>query len=120
MKKKIGDDKKGRQHIVDVINALKGEDGDAFFGGEAPGRAWVATSGEYDGEWFKPGFDDSAWTVGKNGAGYEHDKGYESLISSDFDFEKQMYGKATSLYLRFPFEIDDLKKINSAAKLFCE
>lgn len=88
--KKFGNDKLGRQHIVDVINSLKGEDGDAFFGGEAAGSAWVATSGEHDGKWFKPGFDDSSWTVGKNGAGYERDEGYESLINNDFDFEKQM------------------------------
>ena len=115
--KKFGKDKPGREHIVKVINALKGKDGDVFFGGKAAGRALVPTSDEHDGEWFKPDFDDSAWTSGKNGAGYEREGGYGPLISDGFDFEEQMYGKATSLYLRFPFEIDDLKKIKSAASL---
>ena len=115
--KKFGKDKPGRGHIVKVINALKGEEGDAFFGGEVAGRAWVPTSGEHDGEWFKPGFDDSTWTAGNNGAGYEREEGYGPLISDGFDFEEQMYGKATSLYLRFPFEIDDLEKINSSVNL---
>ena len=115
--KKFGKDKPGREHIIKVINALKGGNGDAFFGDKAAGRALVPTSGEHDGEWFKPGFDDSAWTAGKNGAGYESEEGYGSLISDGFDFEEQMYGKATSLYLRFPFEVDDLEKIKSAASL---
>ena len=115
--KKFGKDKPGREHIIKVINALKGGNGDAFFGDKAAGRALVPTSGEHDGEWFKPGFDDSAWTAGKNGAGYEREEGYGSLISDGFDFEEQMYGKATSLYLRFPFEVDDLEKIKSAASL---
>ena len=115
--KKFGKDKPGREHIVKVINALKGKGGDVFFGGKAAGRALAPTSGEHDGEWFKPDFDDSAWTAGKNGAGYEREEGYGPLISDGFDFEEQMYGKATSLYLRFPFEIEDLEKIKSAPSL---
>ena len=115
--KKFGKDKPGREHIVKVINALKGKGGDVFFGGKAAGRALVPTSGGHDGEWFKPDFDDSAWTAGKNGAGYEREEDYGPLISDGFDFEEQMYGKATSLYLRFPFEINDLEKIKSAASL---
>jgi len=115
--RKFGKDEPGRKHIVKVINALKGEEGNAFFSGDAAGRAWVPTSGKHDSVWFKPDFDDSAWIAGKNGAGYEREEGYEPLISDSFDFEEQMYGKATSLYLRFPFEIDDLEKIKSAASL---
>ena len=115
--KKFGKDKPGREHIVKLINALKGEEGDVFFGGEAAGRAWVPASGEHDGEWFQPGFDDSAWVAGKNGAGYEREDDYGPLISDGFDFDEQMYGKATSLYLRFPFELDSLDGIASARNL---
>ena len=115
--KKFGEDKPGREHIVKVINALKGADGDVFFGGETAGRARVPTSGEDDGEWFKPGFDDSAWVAGKNGAGYEREDDYTPLISDSFDFTEQMYGKATSLYLRFPFELDSLDGITAARNL---
>jgi len=112
--KKFGKDKPGREHIVKVINALKGAEGKVFFGGETPGRAWVPTSDKHDDEWFKLGFDDSAWIAGQNGAGYEREEGYESLISDGFDFDEPMYGKATSLYLRFPFELDSLGAIRDA------
>lgn len=115
--KKFGKDKPGREHIVNVINALKGVEGDSFFGGKAAGRGWVPTSGKFDDQWFKPGFDDSAWSVGQNGAGYEREEGYESLIKDGFDFDEAMYGKATSLYLRFPFELDSIDTINSAQKV---
>ena len=115
--KKFGKDEPGREHIVKVINALKGKEGDPFFGGEARGRAWVPTSDKHDHEWFKPGFDDSAWIAGQNGAGYEREEGYESIINDGFDFDEAMYGKATSLYLRFPFELDSLETINSARKV---
>ncbi|MBC8242925.1 MAG: ankyrin repeat domain-containing protein [Verrucomicrobia bacterium] len=115
--KKFGKDKPGREHIVKVINALKGAEGKVFFGGETPGRAWVPTSGKHDGDWFKPDFDDSAWTAGENGAGYEREEGYGPLISDGFDFDDQMYGKATSLYLRFPFALDSLDAIQSARNL---
>ena len=112
--KKFGKDKPGRKQIVEVINALKGQEGEAFFGGDAAGRAWVPTSGEHDGDWFKPEFDDSGWIAGTNGAGYEREEGFEPLISDRFDFEEQMYGKATSLYLRFPFELESLDRITDA------
>ncbi len=115
--KKFGKDGPGRAHIVKVINTLKGEEGDAFFGSDSAGRAWVPTSGKHDSEWFKSGFDDSEWTGGKNGAGYEREEGYESLISENFDFDEKMYGKATSLYLRFPFELGLLDNIASARNL---
>ncbi len=114
---KFGKDKRGRAHIVKVINSLKGEEGDAFFGSDSAGRAWVPTSGKHDSEWFKSGFDDSEWTAGTNGAGYEREEGYQSLISENFDFDEKMYGKATSLYLRFPFELGSLENIASARNL---
>jgi len=115
--RKTGDDEKGRAHIVKVINAMEGGAGEPFFGGAVPGRAWVPDSGAHDADWFKPDFDDSSWVAGKNGAGYESGQGFEKLITPNFNFIRQMHYKATSLYLRFPFEIDDLDAILAAKNL---
>ncbi len=115
--RKTGDDKKGRAHLVKVINAMRGGNGEPFFGGDVPGRAWVPDSGAHDAEWFKPAFDDSSWIAGTNGAGYEVGEGFEKLITPNFNFVEQMHYKATSLYLRFPFEIGDLDSINAAKNL---
>ena len=115
--RKTGDDKKGRAHLVKVINAMQGGNGEPFFGGDVPGRAWVPDSGAHDAEWFKPAFDDSSWIAGTNGAGYEVGEGFEKLITPNFNFVEQMHYKATSLYLRFPFEIGDIDSINAAKNL---
>ncbi len=111
---KTGDDKKGRVHIAKVIHALQGGEGRPFFGEKAQGRAWVPDSGVHDDNWFQPDFDDSNWTTGTNGAGYEAGEGFETLISPNFNFIEKMHYKATSLYLRFPFEIENIDAINSA------
>lgn len=115
--RKFGDDQVGREHIVKVIRAINGEEGDTIFGDQAVGRAWVPTSDEHDGRWFKPDFDDADWILGQSGAGYERDRGYEPFIGDGFDFEHQMHGKATSVYLRFPFELLNLDTINASKKL---
>ena len=111
--RKTGDNKKGREHIVKVINALQGSGGKTFVGGPIPGRAWVPTSGEHDEDWFKPGFDDSEWIAGTNGAGYETQTGFEQLITPKFNFIEQMHNRATSLYLRFPFELESIEHIKA-------
>ena len=115
--RKTGDNKKGREHIVKVINALQGNGGKTFVGGPIPGRAWVPTSGEHDDEWFKPGFDDSKWIAGTNGAGYETQTGFEQLITPKFNFIEQMHNRATSLYLRFPFELESIDHIKATRNL---
>ncbi len=50
-------------------------------------------------------FDDSAWTSGTGGIGYERGSGYETLI--DIDVEAQMYNGNTSCYIRIPFTVDE-------------
>ena len=114
---KTGDDKNGRMHIAKVIHALQGGEGRPFFGEKAQGRAWVPDSGVHDDNWFQPDFDDSNWTTGTNGAGYEAGEGFETLISPNFNFIEKMHYKATSLYLRFPFEIENIDAINSAKNI---
>ncbi|MCH2162332.1 MAG: CotH kinase family protein [Phycisphaerales bacterium] len=115
--RKLGRNKPGRKKIRQVIEALAGGGGTVVFGGKAPGRGWVPEHGRHDLEWMLPEFDDSNWTPGLNGAGYEQDRGYEDLIQEGFDFGRQMHRKATSLYLRFPFEVEDIASIRNARTL---
>lgn len=114
---KFGDDAPGREKIVQLAKALQGESGEAILDGEARGRAWVPTSGKHARKWTALAFDDAPWREGRNGAGYERDEGYQSLISTGFDLREQMDGKSASVYLRFPFEIDDLGSIRSRGDL---
>ena len=115
--RKTGDNKKGREHIVKLINALQGGSGESFFGGPSSGSAWVPTSAKFDKEWFKPEFDDLTWKKGINGAGYETGQGFEKLISPNFNFLEQMHNKAPSLYIRFPFELKSLEAIQNTKNL---
>ncbi len=48
-------------------------------------------------------FDDSAWTPGVGGVGYENSTGYESYFS--IDVKSQMYGKNATCYIRIPFTV---------------
>jgi len=50
-----------------------------------------------------PTFDDSAWISGTGGVGYERGTGYEPYF--DIDVGPQMYGRATTCYIRIPFDV---------------
>ena len=50
--------------------------------------------------WFSNQFDDSTWSSGTGGIGYEAGSGYENYIS--LDLEDQMYGVNTTCYIRIP------------------
>ena len=67
----------------------------------------VTAMDEHSSLWTAADFDDSGWTPGQNGAGYEKGEGYESLISKPFNFLVKMHQKNASVLLRFPFELDD-------------
>lgn len=49
-------------------------------------------------------YNDSSWTSGTGGVGYEGDSGYESYI--DIDVESDMYGNNATCYIRIPFTVD--------------
>jgi len=114
---KLGPDDIGRQKIKQLIQAIQGEDGEVILSSKALGRAWVPTDDRYDQRWQELDFDDSNWKQGQNGAGYEQNSGYQDWISPEFDFQTEMYNQTNSLYLRFPFEIDNLPQIASKGKL---
>ena len=71
----------------------------------------VPTSGTLGTTWTQIGFDDSSWTSGTTGVGYERSSGYESLIN--VDVENQMYGSRTSVYLRVPFTVTNASEISA-------
>jgi hypothetical protein len=48
-------------------------------------------------------FDDSSWTAGTGGVGYETSSGYEAYFS--IDVRQQMHGKNTTCYIRIPFAL---------------
>ncbi|MDB4664824.1 CotH kinase family protein [Verrucomicrobia bacterium] len=109
--RKTGDAGKGLEKIAALTQVMQGGKSQPLLDGAFPGRALVPVDSAHDEDWFKPGFDDSDWMEGRNGAGYEMDRGYEKLIHDSFDFQSQMHGKATSVYLRFPFELGSLEEL---------
>ena len=48
-------------------------------------------------------FDDSTWTAGKDGVGYERSAGYEPFIG--IDVQGRMYNRATTCLIRIPFRL---------------
>ena len=54
-------------------------------------------------QWTVPAFDDSSWTQGLLGVGYERSSGFNNFIR--IDLESQMYDEQSSAYIRIPFEI---------------
>ncbi|MDA7524483.1 CotH kinase family protein [Verrucomicrobia bacterium] len=108
---KVGDPDSGLKHLSNIINALNEADGNSLLGESATGKAWVPVHGRFDETWVSPDFDDSSWRDVANAVGYEHGEGYESYFSAKDDFEDEMHGKASSLYLRLPFQLDNLTSI---------
>jgi hypothetical protein len=53
-------------------------------------------------------FNDSAWTSGTGGVGYERNTGYQQYIS--IDLEQQMYGSYTTCYIRIPFVLETVSE----------
>jgi hypothetical protein len=58
-------------------------------------------------------YDDSSWTSGTSGVGYERGTGYETFIGIDVD--TTMYNINTTCYIRIPFNVDacDIGQITS-------
>jgi hypothetical protein len=55
--------------------------------------------------WFTTTFDDSSWTKGSGGVGYERGSGYQGLIG--LDVAGDMAGKNSTCYIRIPFTADN-------------
>ncbi|NIP92469.1 MAG: hypothetical protein GWO24_02935, partial [Akkermansiaceae bacterium] len=77
----------------------------------SPARVHVPTSDALGAQWRDPGFDDSSWQSGTQGAGFNANPAsspdstlYQTLIGT-LDLHSRMYGLQSSCYLRIPFEI---------------
>jgi hypothetical protein len=80
---------------------------------DAAKRVLVPT-GEIDNPWRGGSdFDDSAWTHGAGGVGYERSTGYEPYFN--IDVQAGMYAKNSSCFVRIPFDVasGDLASIAS-------
>ncbi|MEC9092440.1 MAG: CotH kinase family protein, partial [Planctomycetota bacterium] len=108
--RKFGKEDFGRKVIREIIEALHQQDGDKLVSSDSPGKAWVPLDAKLNDDWISPEFDDQNWIPGRNGAGFETSRGYQEFISESFDFKEQLYRKSSSVYLRFPFQVKDLKK----------
>ena len=78
-------------------------------------RALVPPDGSLGLSWTATSFNDSAWTTGTLGVGYERSNGYQSLIgtagSNGADFENEMYNVNSSVYIRIPFDVSNPTEI---------
>lgn len=79
----------------------------SLVGAGAPVRVMVPTINNPPAGlgWTLDGFDDSGWTLGATGVGYDRDTTYDPEISLNLD--ATMDGENTSAYLRIEFEVPD-------------
>jgi len=80
--------------------------GDVGAGGLQVGEANV---------WYVNGFDDSSWTAGAGGVGYEAGTGYRDYIG--IDVQSQMYRITGSCYIRIPFTVTKAGYSNMTLKV---
>ncbi len=59
--------------------------------------------------WIGPEFDDSTWTAGFTGVGYERSTGYNAHFQSDCN--AAMYNIRQSIYIRIPFQVTNAASV---------
>jgi hypothetical protein len=70
---------------------------------DADCAAFVPTDDSLGDTWQDISFDDSSWTSGSLGVGYERSSGFESYFN--IDLESQMYNINVTAYIRVPFVV---------------
>jgi hypothetical protein len=70
----------------------------------------VPPNGNLGATWQSVGFNDTAWTAGTTGVGYERSSGYDSAINTHI--EGQIYNQQTSVYVRIPFLVTAANEIS--------
>ena len=100
------------QRAKGVITLIISGEMESLVGPRSYARGWVPSSNRDDDEWTAVDFDDSNWSRGRNGAGYERSSGYMSLISSALNFRTTMYNRNETLYLRYTFDVDQPEVID--------
>jgi hypothetical protein len=71
----------------------------------APVRVLVPRNGALRADWLEREFDDSTWSRGVSGVGYDITGEFTPLIG--LDIQGQMKDVNATAYLRFPFRVDD-------------
>ncbi len=74
-------------------------------------RVIVPTS-DIGTQWRSLSFNDQSWSSAITGVGYERGNGYGSLLGQGGDLEGQLFDQRTSLYLRIPFQVNDLSNLS--------
>jgi hypothetical protein len=75
--------------------------------GEGAAARWLVPSGEIPG-WRDPGFDDSSWSSGTTGIGYDTSGGsYQPFFGGGDDLGNAMRGVNQSAFIRIPFTLTD-------------
>ena len=69
-------------------------------------RVLVPTS-DIGTTWRDVGFNDSAWTAGTRGSGYDTATTYNPFLGSNLDLESQLRNVNGTLYMRVPFDVAD-------------
>ena len=72
---------------------------------------YLIPSGSLGQTWTSTGFNDSSWTAGNNGFGYDTSGALNSLISSNI--QAAMMGNNPTAYMRLPFNITGTPGFNS-------
>ena len=86
-----------------VPGSASGPDSGVTLVAEQAAKRVLIPTGDIGQNWSNPSYDDSQWTGGTGGVGYETQAGYESLIG--IDVETWMYRVNTSCYVRIPFTL---------------
>jgi len=77
----------------------------------AAASVFVPSDDSLGSDWTQLGFDDSAWSSGVTGVGYDRDTDFEAVIG--LDVEDAMYRVNSSAYIRIPFQVDDPSALDS-------
>lgn len=77
-----------------------------LFGSGAPVQVKVPTDGSDDATWMMRNFNDSSWTAGVTGVGFDGSK-YVPLIGVNTSEEMRGATPRTSAYMRIEFQVDD-------------
>jgi spore coat protein CotH len=114
-----GDEEAGVARLKQLIAAFETVDtaGQNIVSSSADGRAIVPNGEEFDEHWVELDFDDSPWKKGQNGAGYETQRGFEKQLSEAFNFAGEPGKQPTSIYMRLPFDLDDVAQVRERGDL---
>ena len=73
---------------------------------EGTAAKWLVPGGEVNG-WRDTGFDDTGWSGGATGIGYDNSGDYDSHFGAGDDLETAMRNENKSVFIRVPFNVAD-------------